>query len=137
METKKCTMCKKTLPIENFATRKDRKNLLYQSNCKSCQKEYRKEHYEKNRSKYVNKAVKYKQEFRKWFAEYKSTLSCEKCGESKYWLLDFHHTDPSKKDAEISKLVSKCSKSMLLKEIDKCKILCANCHRDLHYQEKH
>lgn len=135
MKIKKCTICKKELPLTEFATRKDRKNLLYQSNCKACQKEYRKKHYEKNKEKYIQKAVKYKQDFRKWFSEYKSTLSCESCGDSRYWVLDFHHKNPNEKDSEVSQLVTKCSKKLLQEEINKCKVLCANCHRDLHYKE--
>jgi hypothetical protein len=138
MITKKCTICKKDLPqtVEFFATRNDRKNLIYQSSCRKCHKEYRKIHYQNNKDKYIKKAVKYKKEFLETFRHYKKSLNCNKCGENRYWVLDFHHLDPSKKDFEISSLVNKTSKKLLDKELEKCIVLCANCHRDLHYQEK-
>ena len=67
---------------------------------------------------------------------YKQTLKCYKCGESRHWVLDFHHRDPSIKDGTITQMLLNSSREKLLQEIDKCDVLCANCHRDLHYQER-
>lgn len=104
--------------------------------CRSCQKEYRKEHYEKNKQKYVQKANLYSQNFKEWFTEIKKNLSCKKCGESRHWVLDFHHTNPAEKDTDISTLLKYNNKQRVLDEIDKCDVLCANCHRDLHYHQR-
>lgn len=62
--------------------------------------------------------------------EYKGG-KCECCGYSKcIEALEFHHLDPSKKDFQISGT----SKSFeaLKKEADKCVLVCANCHREIH-----
>lgn len=138
METKQCGMCKELLPKtdEFFATRKDRKENEFQHNCRECQKEYRKKHYENNKIKYVNKAKLQTKKMVDWFLGIKSKLKCEVCGEDRHWVLDFHHTDPKQKDFEVSKMIRSVSKETILNEISKCKVLCANCHRDLHYQEK-
>jgi DNA-binding CsgD family transcriptional regulator len=45
--------------------------------------------------------------------------------------LEFHHLDPSIKDYNISRLWS-YSWEIVEKELDKCVLLCANCHRELH-----
>lgn len=45
--------------------------------------------------------------------------------------LEFHHLDASKKEFQISGAHSR-SWSSLEKELDKCILLCANCHRELH-----
>ncbi len=66
----------------------------------------------------------------------KKTLNCNNCKENRWWLLDFHHTDPSTKENTVSKLVRTSNKEKVLDEIKKCEVLCANCHRDLHYKEK-
>jgi len=57
---------------------------------------------------------------------------CVICGYNKYQgALDFHHIDPAKKSFSLSK--SKLSQLEILKpELDKCVILCSNCHRELH-----
>ncbi len=128
-------MCKCELSIDKFATRKDRGHLLYQSNCKECQKNYRKLHYEKNKQKYIDKAALYTKNMGEWFRTIKSQLSCEECGESRWWVLDFHHKDPNEKDEEISTLIRKGNKNKILNEMKKCSVLCANCHRDLHYKQ--
>ena len=70
-----------------------------------------------------------------WFTDYKKTLKCKECGESRYWVLDFHHRDPKEKDVEVSTLMRRGNKTKILKEIEKCDVLCANCHRDLHFKE--
>lgn len=66
--------------------------------------------------------------------EYKGG-KCEKCGYSKCgWSLDFHHTNPEEKDFSIAKN-STLSWDKVRKELDKCIMVCANCHREIHYEE--
>lgn len=138
MKTKKCSMCHDDLPAtdEFFASRFDRSTPQLQSACRKCQKEYRKKHYELNKDKYINKAKIYKIEFSKWFEDLKKELKCAKCGENRFWVLDFHHKDPLLKEDNVSLLAQNQNKKAVLKEIEKCEVLCSNCHRDLHYQER-
>lgn len=57
---------------------------------------------------------------------------CKKCK----WVgnqsaFEFHHLDPSKKDFTIGAVSNKSWES-IIKEIDKCELLCANCHKIIH-----
>ena len=57
---------------------------------------------------------------------------CIKCGYTKsVAALDFHHRDPTKKDFGISSGAGR-SWEKLRVELDKCDLLCANCHREVH-----
>ena len=60
---------------------------------------------------------------------------CVKCGCNKFYLIDFHHTNPKEKDYAISDNPN-ASIETILKEIEKCVPLCANCHREFHYLER-
>lgn len=63
--------------------------------------------------------------------EYKGGC-CQVCGYDRcIRALDFHHIDSSKKDFTIS---SNCNKSWerIKIEIDKCILVCSNCHREIH-----
>jgi len=56
---------------------------------------------------------------------------CEKCGYNKCdRALDFHHDDPNKKDFSVSS--NGWSFERRKKEVDKCSLLCSNCHREVH-----
>lgn len=60
---------------------------------------------------------------------------CENCGYDKcVWALDFHHINKKDKDFSIAQY-STLSWEKIKLELDKCMILCANCHREKHYQE--
>lgn len=60
---------------------------------------------------------------------------CIKCGYDKcIWALDFHHRDMEEKEFGISKYQN-LSWDKIKKELDKCDLLCANCHREKHYSE--
>lgn len=62
--------------------------------------------------------------------EYKGG-KCQICGYNKcYKALDFHHIDPSKKLFDISS--NSFSFEKMKQESDKCALLCANCHREIH-----
>lgn len=60
--------------------------------------------------------------------DYLLSHPCETCGEKDPIVLDFDHIDQSVKDIEIS-LIFHRSWSNIMKEISKCRVLCANCHR--------
>lgn len=54
--------------------------------------------------------------------------SCVKCGYDEHQAaLEFHHKDPSQKEFQIGKVANK-SWEIVKKELDKCELLCANCH---------
>jgi len=69
--------------------------------------------------------------------EYKLNHPCKDCGESHPAVLCFHHRDPKEKTSEIGRLVAK-GKSIksIQQEINKCDVLCHNCHTMLHWKER-
>lgn len=98
-------------------------------------RKYRREWYAKNKESERKHIQRRKKEIKKWFNEYKSSLKCIKCGESHPATIDFHHTKT--KESGISKLVSYgYSIEKIKKELEKCEILCSNCHRKEHWKNK-
>ncbi len=59
---------------------------------------------------------------------------CEKCGySSNLACFEFHHLDPSQKDFNLDvRSLSNRSFEKSLSEVEKCQLLCANCHREAH-----
>lgn len=134
--TKYCNKCKNILDVSKFTQSKSRYDGL-QSYCQDCMKKYRKEHYYNNKKEYMNRSRSSVKRLRMFIERYKRIFGkCHICGESRPWVLDFHHKDPLEKDLEVSKIANFGSVRRVKDEIRKCSILCANCHRDLHYKLK-
>lgn len=114
-----CNRCNKRLPKNEFYLRKD--GCLAQKVCKECVRE-------KERIKYHS--------YQEKLNEYKKNHPCMKCGCNKFYLIDFHHINPSEKEYNISDN-SHAKFETLLKEIEKCIPLCSNCHREFHYLNEH
>jgi len=103
---------------------------------KEKQKQAKHESYLRNKHKIIDSNRKRRKEYREWFRELRSTLSCKECEENHPATLDFHHPD-NNKEANVSRLVrSLYPKKRILAEIAKCIVLCANCHRKIHYIEE-
>lgn len=130
---KTCSKCKIEKPLTEF--NKKGKGKL-QTFCKECNSIYLKEHYQKNKQYYLDKAIKSNKKQREWFEDFKKTLKCEYCGENHVACLDFHHTDPSVKEFSVGSMIHRFGKARILKEVEKCTVLCSNCHRKLHWKEK-
>lgn len=65
--------------------------------------------------------------------EYKGG-KCQRCGYDKcIGALEFHHKDVTQKEFGISQKGETKGLSSLKKEVDKCELVCANCHREIHY----
>lgn len=68
------------------------------------------------------------------FLEYRKTLKCNRCGNSDYRVLEFHHVDGDSKVGNVTVLASHWTLEKLMGEIEKCECLCANCHRIVHHE---
>lgn len=74
---------------------------------------------------------------KKQLVDYKGG-KCEKCGYNKcLGALQFHHINPEEKDFEITTKYKEGFYDMqeMYKEVDKCKLLCANCHAEEHFNQ--
>ena len=98
--------------------------------------EYSLKHYMANKEKALAANRAYRKQKREDWAKYKETLQCCRCGQNHPATLDFHHEDPSQKTDNVFKLVGNGQYKKALAEIEKCIVLCANCHRIHHYNEK-
>ncbi len=86
-----------------------------------------------DRAEYLKKAVsKRRKKLREMAREY-SGNKCAICGYNKSpRALSFHHRDPKKKDFGLSARGLTRSWDKIREEIDKCVLLCANCHMEVH-----
>lgn len=81
------------------------------------------QHVKSHRQKIKERAIQYK------------GGKCEKCGYDKCnRALEFHHLIPNEKDFTISRY-SVLSWDKVKKELEKCILICSNCHRELHDEE--
>jgi L-lysine 2,3-aminomutase len=48
--------------------------------------------------------------------------------------MDFDHRDPADKSFEVPRMLGRVTTQVLLEEVSKCDIVCANCHRDRTYR---
>jgi hypothetical protein len=66
---------------------------------------------------------------RAWFEELKDRLVCTRCRESHPACLQFHHEDPTTKEVSLADAIRRgFSRERILRELEKCQVLCANCH---------
>lgn len=110
---KNCVKCNLLKPLDDFYSKgKNRPNNL-QSYCKDCHNNYC--------------MLRWKQRKRDLVA-YKGG-KCEDCGlvHPREEVYQLHHLDPSEKDVDWGKLRLR-SWNQIVKEADKCALLCANCH---------
>ncbi len=134
--TKYCKRCDTTKIISEFNTRKGAKGKAdgLQAYCKVCMKEYLRERYTATRETYARKMVERRKSIRHQFSQLKSTLCCKTCPENHPATLDFHHRDPTEKTICVADAVSYgWGMESILAEIEKCDVLCSNCHRKSHY----
>jgi predicted HNH restriction endonuclease len=109
----KCTDCSIDITEE---TGYKKSNTKWQSKCKSCFNKYCIERWKDRKVKAI---------------EYKGG-QCKNCGYNKYYgALEFHHTEPSQKEADWNK-IRLWSWEKIKLELDKCDLLCSNCHKEIH-----
>jgi hypothetical protein len=136
VKVKICNICKIEKSIEDFNKdyrKKANDGVSYR--CKECNKKYRKEYYLRNKRKCLDINKKTKKRNYNFVKEYKKGKKCIRCGESDVSCLTFHHRDSDDKDFTISTSYRNRGINVIKKEIEKCDILCANCHAKLHFSK--
>ena len=88
----------------------------------------------RRRKSWVKYSTNRRRELKKELIKYKGG-KCQVCGYSRCIdALECHHQDSSKKDFSISAKGYTRSWAKVKEELDKCMLLCANCHREIHAQ---
>lgn len=136
METKICTKCQRELPLDAFRWKNKAEGKKH-SQCKECQQKQEHQHYQesKERRQRVRERADWSKKNNTTLVDYYRSFGCKKCGEKRFYLIDFHHKDPSLKFSTINQMIKSAPYEQLKQEIEKCDTLCANCHREWHYLE--
>ena len=125
---KSCSKCGESFPKEHYKIA-SRKQGYRRSECRTCM----------NKDKSI-RAMKY---YTEWMTKLipqhlgMEKIRCLRCGYDRSLVaIEFHHSDPEKKEQMISALVRNISpfgenKHKVLEEVDKCEIICSNCHREI------
>jgi len=114
--------------------------------CPRCKEEKKSDYFYKRRNKEGSsvyckfctneQTIERQRKFKRSCIEYKGG-KCESCGYDKYdGALEFHHKDPGKKDFTIANARLTSFSEKVKEELDKCSILCSNCHREEHAKIK-
>lgn len=116
--TKHCTSCSQTKDSSEFSKQASSGDGLYNF-CKTCTKDQQRAYKRKRKLDAI---------------EYMGG-TCNNCGGSFHpAVYEFHHTDPTSKDVDPSKA---SGYDKMYAELDKCVMLCANCHRLEHHKENY
>lgn len=129
---KYCKRCDTTKTFDSFYQKKDSKDGLgfY---CKACHQELHK-HYRKLRGSTYNREWQ-KDHRKKRKARIVDLLGgkCTACGlVDDPVIYDLHHLNPEEKDVGIGEILD-FKWETIEKELQKCVLLCANCHRKIHF----
>jgi hypothetical protein len=125
---KNCSKCKLSKEDNEFNWRFKNKNRR-QSVCRECQNKINIEHYKNNSEDYKKRARAFKNSLTEKFAEWLSDKSCVDCGENDPVVLDCDHVRGHKLFGIASMLNNTKPWEIILEELNKCEVRCANCHR--------
>ncbi len=100
-----------------------------QSWCRKCSAKSSARYYEANKAQHIKRVAQTKKDRAQQVLEYLSTQKCADCPESDPVVLEFDHVRGKKLMAVGAMVKNAFSWEAILKEIKKCEIRCANCHR--------
>lgn len=136
---KQCVTCHQWKDEEEFNWRYKSLGIRHPT-CRECHKPFRKNWYEGDaKQRHLRNVRARKHEARKvardFIYNYLTIHPCEQCGESDPRVLEFHHIGG--KDMTVSAMVSGGYPIATIQaEINRCQVLCANCHRKLTVEER-
>jgi len=117
--------------------------------CRYCKKYYPEDHfgvalttaskvYRRRKCRYCYRDTKHvlTDRIHEWIINYKVQRGCVKCKTTDHRILDLHHPDESKKSFTVAYFRRGLGFEQIKREVEKCEVLCANCHRILHWEKR-
>lgn len=128
-----CKHCGGYKPDHDFNFR-DKAAGKYQRYCRDCQKKQMKDSYQRNKSHYVAQARARSRFYQQDYDSWKQQLTCVACGENTACCIELHHIDSSQKEGNPSLLFRTLGRKRFFEELQKCAVVCSNCHKKIHAQ---
>lgn len=132
LHMKCCSFCLHDKPFSDFNKNKAKKDGLQQF-CRVCSHSHFQKYYAANKEHHRSVVMRRKStallEKRKKLFDYLLEHSCVDCGEADLLVLDFDHVRGKKVSSVTTMLARGRSWKVIEKEIQKCEVRCANCHR--------
>lgn len=133
-----CTKCFLQKPIEDFPWKYKSLGKRHTA-FKDCYAKRSREWDEDNKDRQLENVRRNNQAYRvnarEYVLAYLLSHPCSECGETDPRVLEFHHE--GEKSSEVIRLIGRgASLQALIAEIEKCTVLCANCHRKLTSDER-
>lgn len=129
MKRKKCGRCGAIMPLTEFYLRADSKDGR-RSYCKPCERKWKRENPKTKERDRIYRET-YLRDIKQKIDNIKIGKGCSVCGYRKCpRSLCFHHINPEDKSIDISYLGATLAER--LKEMEKCVVLCLNCHSEFH-----
>lgn len=128
LKHKTCSGCHAIKRVEEFNF-KYRAAGVRHSYCRECGKRLTRSHYKRNKRSYLDRNARAYQRHRELIRQAKSR-PCADCGiQYPYYVMDFDHRDGVEKLFELNS-VARNTIPGILREIQKCDVVCSNCHRE-------
>ena len=130
---KRCGSCELTKPLSEF----HRRGPGHQTWCKACRRTYDRDYHRRTRPiRLAQKRLQHRR-ISEWYRELKSSTPCADCGRTfHHAAMSWDHLPGHVKVDDVSSLVSRHNRSLILAEIAKCELVCANCHAVRSYERR-
>ncbi len=129
---RRCSRCGSVRALDGFPM-KVKSRGLRRVWCRDCCRAYGREHYQRNTQMYLEKARRRRAtmhpRIRALIDAYLREHPCVDCGRRDITVLEFDHRDPHQKEFPVGELARIAEWPRVLREIEKCDVRCANCHR--------
>lgn len=128
---KVCNICKVEKQLSNFRKDSSRKDG-YQHKCKECARVHQNSLYVERYAPKTRERNAKRRATGKALIDEARSCGCSLCGEDDLSCLEFHHKDPSEKEFQIGGSGTNFNLDRIRSEIEKCIVVCANCHKKIH-----
>jgi len=122
IKKKRCDYCQKSYPENSFGVALTTEMKVYRRRkCRHC--------YRSTKQALISR-------YFQWINEYKVQHGCKRCKITDSRVLDFHHKNEQNKLFTIGGFRRSVGFDRIQKEVKKCEVVCANCHRILHSEKR-
>ena len=129
-----CSICGELRQEDEFNWRSKTKRIRFRY-CGYCQRVLSRQHYQANKSRYLERNERRRRKHVEIIRKAKS-LPCADCRrEFPFYVMEFDHVRGEKRE-HLARMAT-LGISAILKEIAKCDVVCANCHKERTWRRIH